>query len=213
MAARRFFYCCAGVLCLALSYQLGASGATAQGGGVLDTVRAREIILVGASGAPLVMILPVKGPDGLEHGYIKVGREVEPSPNPLLRFASWPLVEIDRMDDGGGCVTTYDDQGSRTARMSTQSGRFGALRTYDGSTKTAHAVLAATPGGGQLLTLGAEGDPIVELSATTDGEGMISTFDGSAGGQRLVSLGVAKGGEWTGIDLRPTRWDPAPTWL
>jgi hypothetical protein len=35
MFAKRFFYVCAGLLCLALAYHLGARGASAQGQGVL----------------------------------------------------------------------------------------------------------------------------------------------------------------------------------
>jgi len=33
MVAKRFFYICAGILCLALAYHFGAQSATAQGGG------------------------------------------------------------------------------------------------------------------------------------------------------------------------------------
>jgi hypothetical protein len=51
--AKRFFYVCAGLLCLALSYHLGARNATAQGGllevGAVDDV-GDETYITGAAG-------------------------------------------------------------------------------------------------------------------------------------------------------------------
>lgn len=111
MLAKRFFFACAGLLCLALAYHFGAVTAQAQGNtrtSSFDLIKTRRLAIVDEQGAVRIKLGSENGTTALllndAAGKIRVGLSVNRS--------GTPVVSVHGEDGGVRALLTSADSGA-----------------------------------------------------------------------------------------------------
>lgn len=149
MSAKRFFYVCAGLMCLACAYHLGAATAQAQGGktlSVFDVIKTRHLAIVDEHGRARAHFACEQGSTSLllgdAEGALRASVTVKRDGTPVvsLKRADGRISAMLTMTDGGPSLAFTDAQGHDRMLLSLEGDGTPTLAMLDEGA-TARAVM------------------------------------------------------------------------